>query len=223
MNYDFSWFHVEKAFPTLLEGLWVTLELTLWANVIGLVLGFIVAIGMMSKIKLITWPLTLYIEFFRCTPALIQLVWFFFCVPILFNVWWSAQFMGLLALGLNLAAFNSEAYRAAIQAIPESHTDASTALGLNGLQRIFFVILPQALLLAMPVLITNGIGIFQQSALVALISVEDLMYQGRYLSSQTFRPIETLTLVALMYFAVSFPVSLTVTYLERRTKRLLAT
>lgn len=223
MNYDFSWFHVERAFPTLLEGLWVTLELTLWANIIGLVLGFIVAIGMMSKIKLITWPLTLYIEFFRCTPALIQLVWFFFCVPILFNVWWSAQFMGLLALGLNLAAFNSEAYRAAIQAIPESHTDASTALGLNGLQRIFFVILPQALLLAMPVLITNGIGIFQQSALVALISVEDLMYQGRYLSSQTFRPIETLTLVALMYFAVSFPVSLTVTYLERRTKRLLAT
>ncbi|SOH94898.1 polar amino acid transport system permease protein [Monaibacterium marinum] len=223
MNYDFSWFHVERAFPTLLEGLWVTLELTLWANIIGLVLGFIVAIGMMSKIKVITWPLTLYIEFFRCTPALIQLVWFFFCVPILFNVWWSAQFMGLLALGLNLAAFNSEAYRAAIQAIPESHTDASTALGLNGLQRIFFVILPQALLLAMPVLITNGIGIFQQSALVALISVEDLMYQGRYLSSQTFRPIETLTLVALMYFAVSFPVSLTVTYLERRTKRLLAT
>jgi polar amino acid transport system permease protein len=222
MNYDFSWFHVEKAFPTLLEGLWVTLELTVWANVIGLVLGFVVAIGMMSKIRFITWPLTLYVEFFRCTPALIQLVWFFFCVPILFNVWWSAEFMGLLALGLNLAAFNSEAYRAAIQAIPDSHTDASTALGLNTLQRIFFVILPQALLLAMPVLITNGIGIFQQSALVALISVEDLMYQGRYLSSQTFRPIETLTLVALMYFAVSFPVSLTVTYLERRTKRLLA-
>ena len=221
MNYDFSWFHVEKAFPTLLEGLWVTLELTLWANVIGLVLGFIVAIGMMSKIKLITWPLTLYVEFFRCTPALIQLVWFFFCVPILFNVWWSAQFMGLLALGLNLAAFNSESYRAAIQSIPESHTDASTALGLNILQRIFFVILPQALLLAMPVLITNGIGIFQQSALVALISVEDLMYQGRYLSSQTFRPIETLTLVALMYFAVSFPVSQAVTYFERRTARLM--
>jgi polar amino acid transport system permease protein len=221
MDYDFSWFHVEKAFPTLVEGLWVTLELTLWANVIGLVLGFIVAIGMMSKIKLITWPLTLYVEFFRCTPALIQLVWFFFCVPILFNVWWSAQFMGLLALGLNLAAFNSESYRAAIQSIPESHTDASTALGLNVFQRIFFVILPQALLLAMPVLITNGIGIFQQSALVALISVEDLMYQGRYLSSQTFRPIETLTLVALMYFAVSFPVSQAVTYLERRSKRLM--
>lgn len=222
MNYEFDWFYVKKGFPQLIEGLWLTLELTLWANVIGLVLGFIVAIGMLSKVKAIVWPLTAYIEFFRCTPALIQLVWFFFCIPILFNVWWSAEFMGILALGLNLAAFNAEAYRAAIQAIPHAHTDASTALGLNVFQRIIHVILPQALILALPVLITNGIGIFQQSALVALISVEDLMYQGRYISTQTFRPIETLTTVALIYFAVSFPVSQAVTLIERRTKRLLA-
>ena len=222
MNYDFDWFYVKKGFPQLMEGLWLTLELTLWANVVGLVLGFMVAIGMLSRIRLIVWPLTAYIEFFRCTPALIQLVWFFFCVPILFNVWWSAEFMGMLALGLNLAAFNAEAYRAAIQAIPHAHTDASTALGFNSFQRIIYVILPQALILALPVLITNGIGIFQQSALVALISVEDLMYQGRYISTQTFRPIETLTTVALIYFAVSFPVSQAVTFIERHTKRLLA-
>lgn len=223
MNYEFNWFYVWRAWPELMEGLLVTLKLTMWANIIGLTLGFVVAIGMMSRIKLITWPLTAYVEFFRCTPALIQLVWFFFCVPIIFNVWWSAQFMGILALGLNLAAFNAEAYRAAIQSIPSAHTDASTALGFNTFQRIIYVILPQALLLALPVLITNGIGIFQQSALVALISVEDLMYQGRYLSTQSFRPIETLTVVALIYFAVSFPVSQAVTYIERRMKRLIAT
>ncbi|MES0885149.1 amino acid ABC transporter permease [Roseibium sp. SCP14] len=221
MNYDFDWFYVKKGLPKLLEGLMVTLELTLWANAIGLVLGFLVALGMLTRIRLITWPLTAYIEFFRCTPALIQLVWFFFCVPILFNVWWSAEFMGILALGLNLAAFNAEAYRASIQSIPTAQTDACTALGLNVVQRIIFVILPQALLLSLPVLITNGIGIFQQSALVALISVQDLMYEGRYLATQTFRPIETLTTVALLYFAVSFPVSQMVTFVERRTSRLL--
>ena len=220
MNYDFDWFYVKKGFPQLLEGLWLTLELTMWANVIGLVFGFLVALGMLSKVRVLTWPLTAYIEFFRCTPALVQLVWFFFCVPILFNVWWSAEFMGILALGLNLAAFNAEAYRAAIQTIPSAHTDASTALGLNVFKRIIYVILPQALILATPVLITNGIGIFQQSALVALISVEELMYQGRYLSTQTFRPIETLSTVALIYFAVSFPVSQLVTFIEKRFKRM---
>ncbi len=128
--------------------------------------------------------------------------------------------MGILALGLNLAAFNAEAYRAAIQSIPVAHGDASTALGLNAFQRILYVILPQALVIATPVLITNGIGIFQQSALVALISVEELMYQGRYIATQTFRPIETLSTVALIYFMVSFPVSQLVTYVERRFKRL---
>ena len=220
MNYDFDWFYVKKGFPQLLDGLWLTLELTMWANVIGLVFGFLVALGMLSKIRALTWPLTAYIEFFRCTPALVQLVWFFFCVPILFNVWWSAELMGVLALGLNLAAFNAEAYRAAIQTIPSAHTDASTALGLNVFKRIIYVILPQAMILATPVLITNGIGIFQQSALVALISVEELMYQGRYLSTQTFRPIETLSTVALIYFAVSFPVSQLVTYIEKRFERL---
>ena len=220
MNYDFDWFYVKKGFPQLMEGLWLTLELTMWANVIGLVFGFLVALGMLSKVRILTWPLTAYIELFRCTPALVQLVWFFFCVPIIFNVWWSAEIMGILALGLNLAAFNAEAYRAAIQTIPSAHTDASTALGLNLFRRIIHVILPQALILATPVLITNGIGIFQQSALVALISVEELMYQGRYLSTQTFRPIETLSTVALIYFAVSFPVSQLVTYIEKRFKRL---
>ena len=220
MNYDFDWFYVKKGFPQLLDGLWLTLELTMWANVIGLVFGFLVALGMLSKVRALTWPLTAYIEFFRCTPALVQLVWFFFCVPILFNVWWSAELMGILALGLNLAAFNAEAYRAAIQTIPSAHTDASTALGLNVFKRIIYVILPQALILATPVLITNGIGIFQQSALVALISVEELMYQGRYLSTQTFRPIETLSTVALIYFAVSFPVSQLVTFIEKRFKRM---
>ncbi len=220
MNYDFDWFYVKKGFPQLLEGLWLTLEITMWANVIGLVFGFLVALGMLSKVRALTWPLTAYIEFFRCTPALVQLVWFFFCVPILFNVWWSAELMGILALGLNLAAFNAEAYRAAIQTIPSAHTDASTALGLNVFKRIIYVILPQALILATPVLITNGIGIFQQSALVALISVEELMYQGRYLSTQTFRPIETLSTVALIYFAVSFPVSQLVTFIEKRFKRM---
>ncbi len=220
MNYDFDWFYVKKGFPQLMDGLWLTLELTMWANVIGLVFGFLVALGMLSKVRILTWPLTAYIELFRCTPALVQLVWFFFCVPIIFNVWWSAELMGILALGLNLAAFNAEAYRAAIQTIPSAHTDASTALGLNLFKRIIYVILPQALILATPVLITNGIGIFQQSALVALISVEELMYQGRYLSTQTFRPIETLSTVALIYFAVSFPVSQLVTYIEKRFKRL---
>ncbi len=222
MNYEFSFFYVWQGMPKLLEGLWLTLELTLLANAIGLTAGFVVALGMMSKNKFIQYPVIGFIEFFRTTPALIQIIWFFFCVPLVFNVWWSPLFMGILALGLNVTAFNAEAYRAAIQAIPDAHDDAGIALGMTKLERIRYIILPQAARIATPVLITNAIGIFQQSALVSLISIEELMYQGRLIASETFRPIETLTTVALMYFAISFPVSQLVSWMEKRNTRMTA-
>lgn len=222
MNYGFDWFYVEKSLPQLLDGLVLTIKLTVWANVIGLTLGFIIALGMLSGRRIFTVPLTIFIEFFRCTPALVQLIWFYFCLPMLLNVWWSGELTGTLALGFNLAAFNAEAYRASIQAIPSAHRDASVALGLNSWQRILYVVFPQSALMAAPVLMTNAIGIFQQSALLALISVEELMYQGKSISTQYFRPIETFTAVAIIYFMVSFPFSQIVSVIEKKTQRLLA-
>lgn len=102
----------------------------------------------------------LFVEFFRCTPAIVQIVWFFYCVPMLFNVFLGSMTMGILALGLNLMAFNAEAYRASIQAVPREQLDAGIALGLNPLQRTLHIVLPTAVRASIPVLLTNGIGIF---------------------------------------------------------------
>lgn len=216
MNYSFDFSSVFRNLGPLWEGLIVTIELTIAANAIGLTLGFVLALLVMSRWATIRLPVTLFIEFFRCTPAIIQIVWFFYCVPMLFNVFLGSITMGVLALGLNLAAFNAEAYRAAIQAVPKEQLDAGVALGLTPLQRVFYIVLPTAVRNSIPVLLTNGIGIFQQTALVAIVAVQDLMYQGKTLATQTYRPIETFTIVALVYFAVSFPVSQIVGYLERR-------
>lgn len=214
MNYTFD-FNAVSLRP-LIEGLVVTLELTVAANLIGVVLGFPLALLLMSRIAVIRWPATLFVEFFRCTPAIVQIVWFFYCVPMLFNVFLGSMTMGILALGLNLMAFNAEAYRAAIQAVPREQIDAGIALGLNPLQRVVYIVLPNALRASVPVLLTNGIVIFQQSALVAIVAVQDLMYQAKTLATETYRPIETFTIAALIYFAVSFPVTQVVGWLERR-------
>ena len=219
MDYHLNFFFVLRDFDKFLDGLVVTLKLTILANAMGLSLGFGVALLLMSPVRVVRWIATAFVEFFRCTPALIQIVWFFYCVPMLFDVFLDAVTMGVLALGLNLTAFNAEAYRAAIQAIPRAHLDASVALGLGWRVRIVHVVFPQALRLAIPVLITNAIGCFQQTALVALVAVSDLMYQAKTLSTQTYRPIETFTVVALIYLAISFPVSQLVTYFERRNSR----
>ncbi|MBO9547840.1 amino acid ABC transporter permease [Pseudomonas sp.] len=216
MNYQFDFHFLNGSLPALLDGLKVTLELALVANLIGLTCGFVLCLMALSRWWVIRWPAQLFIEFFRCTPALLQIVWFFYCVPMLFNVFIDPIAMGFLALGLNLTAFNAEAYRAGVQAVPREHLDAAIALGLKGWQRTLYVVLPQSLRSALPVLITNGIGTLQQSALVAIVAVADLMYVGKSLATEAYRPLETYTLIALVYFALSLPVAQLVQWFERR-------
>ena len=216
MDYTLDIGAVTRNLGPLVEGLWVTLQLTVAANIIGVTAGFGLALLVGSRLAVLRLPAMLFVEFFRCTPAIVQIVWFFYCVPMLFNVFLDPVTMGILALGLNLTAFNAEAYRASIQAVPREHLDAGIALGLTPAQRVLNIVLPQALRASVPVLLTNGIGTFQQSALVAIVGVADLMYQGKMLATQTYRPIETFTIIALFYLAVSFPVSQLVGVMERR-------
>lgn len=216
MSYSFDFSGLSQGYDDLLNGLQVTVELTIAANLIGVTLGFSVALLVMSKLRIVRVPAMLFVEFFRCTPAIIQIIWFFYCVPILFDVYLDSVTMGILALGFNLTAFNAEAYRAAIQSVPKEQHDAGIALGLSPLQRVIYIVLPHAVRASVPVLITNGIGIFQQTALVAIVAIQDLMYQGKALATTTYRPIETFTLIAVIYFAISFPIAQLVQAIERR-------
>jgi polar amino acid transport system permease protein len=216
MGYQFDFSFLQGSVEALLKGLRVTLELALAANVMGLVLGFVLCLLVMSRWQIVRWPAQLFIEFFRCTPALLQIVWFFYCIPMMVDYFIDPIAMGVLALGLNLTAFNAEAYRAGVQAVPREHLDACVALGLKPWQRTLFVVLPQALRSALPVLMTNGIGTLQQSALVAIVAVADLMYVAKSLATEAYRPLETYTVVALIYFALSLPVSRLVHMIERR-------
>ena len=216
MSYELNFFYVWRNIGTLMEGLVVSLQLTALAILIGLILGFVIALMRLSRYRTLSIPAISFIEFFRCTPSLVQIVWFYYCTPLIFGLSISPMKTVLLALGLNIAAFNAEAYRAAIQAIPLAHLDAGIALGLSPFQRVLYIILPQAFRMALPVLVTNCVGIFQQSALVSLVAVADLMYRGRMLAVNTYRPIETLTVVAFIYFIIAFSMTQIVKYLEDR-------
>lgn len=216
MAYQFDLFYIWNGLGPLMSGLGVTVQLTAAANLVGLSFGFLVALMVMSPAVYLRWPATLFVEFFRCTPVIVQLVWFFYCVPIIFDIYVDAMTMGILAIGLNLSAFNAEAYRAAIQAVKRDQLDATIALSLTPFQSTIHVILPQAFRSALPVLVANGIGTFQQTALVAIVALQDLMYMGKQLATDTYRPIETFTVVALIYFAISFPITQAVEYLARR-------
>ncbi len=216
MSYHFDFSFLAGSLGALLDGLKVTVVLAVAANAMGLVLGFVLCLLAMSRWALVRWPAQLFIEFFRCTPALLQIIWFFYCIPMMVDVFIDPVAMGVLALGLNLTAFNAEAYRAGVQAVPKEHLDAAVALGLRPWQRTIFVVLPQALRSAMPVLLTNGIGSLQQSALVAIVAVADLMYVAKSIATEAYRPLETYSVVALVYFALSLPIAKLVHVIERR-------
>ncbi|CAB3966716.1 MULTISPECIES: amino acid ABC transporter permease [Burkholderia] len=216
MNYHFDFSFLAGSVGALIDGLKVTVVLAVAANAMGLVLGFVLCLLAMSRWAIVRWPAQLFIEFFRCTPALLQIIWFFYCIPMMVDVFIDPVTMGVLALGLNLTAFNAEAYRAGVQAVPKEHLDAAVALGLRPWQRTIFVVLPQALRSAMPVLLTNGIGSLQQSALVAIVAVADLMYVAKSIATEAYRPLETYSVVALVYFALSLPIAQLVHVIERR-------
>jgi polar amino acid transport system permease protein len=216
MHYHFDFSFLAGNLGALLQGLKVTIELAVAANAMGLTLGFVLCLLVMSRWAVVRAPAQLFVEFFRCTPALLQIVWFFYCIPMMVDVFLDPVLMGVLALGLNLTAFNAEAYRAGVQAVPKEHLDACVALGLKPWQRTLYVILPQALRNAVPVLMTNGIGTLQQSALVAIVAVADLMYVAKTIATGAYRPIETYSVVALVYFALSLPIARLVHVIERR-------
>lgn len=216
MEYSFNFYSVFRDIDPLIQGLLISLQLTTAATAIGLSFGFVIALMVLSRWAAVRVPTMLFIEFFRCTPAIVQVVWFFYCLPIIFDVYLDAMTMGVLALGLNLSAFNAEAYRASIQSVPKEQLDAGVALGLNGWQRIKYIVLPTAFRSSIPVLVTNAVGTFQQSALVAIVAIQDLMYAGKTLATETYRPIETFTTVALIYFLVSFPITQAVEWYTRR-------
>lgn len=214
MGYEFDFSIIGENFGVLLSGLMKTLEFTVICIVLGTLLGFVLALMRRSPLRILRWVSTGYVEFFRGTPVLIQLFWIFFCLPPLLGVDIGNFTSSVIALTLFMGAISSECFRSALQAIPEEEYDACTALGLSKWHRIRFVIFPQALRLAIPTLLSASVALFKESSLVSAVGMSDLMYVGQNVSNMSARPIEILTVVALLYFAVGFPLTRLVTYAE---------
>ena len=216
MTYSFDFSSISSGLDALRQGLAITFLIALCANAIGVVAGFGVGLLSQARSRLIRMLVSAFVEFFRCTPALVQVVWFFYCVPIIFNVFLTPVTMGVLVISLNLTAFNAEAYRAGIQSVPREQHDAGIALGLSPFQRDVHIVLTHAFRSDYPVLVTNGISALQQTSLLSVVAIQELMYRGKELASDTYRPLEVFTTVGLLYLAVSVAVAQILRGVERR-------
>ncbi|WP_149823680.1 amino acid ABC transporter permease [Streptomyces tailanensis] len=216
LAYEFDLSVIGPALPTLLDGLWLTLKVATITIVASAVLGFPLAVARMSKIEVIRWPAQLYIEVFRCTPLLIQLLWVFYALPALLGVDLPGELSIIIALTAHLTAFMSETYRAGMQSVPVEQIEAARMLRLNRVQILRHIIVPQAFRQQIPTILSLNVSMFKDTSLISALGQADLTFQGNILASQTYRPMEIFTLVALIYFSIAFPATLFTSYIERR-------
>ncbi|MCW0018913.1 amino acid ABC transporter permease [Rhizobium sp. BT-226] len=206
----------------LLLGLWMTIKLTVICIVLGCSLGFLVGLLRTSRNLALRAISSIYVEFFRGTPVLIQLFWIFFCLPLILGVELSNLASGVIALTLYMGAITSETFRASLKSIGREQLDACVALGLPRRSQVMNVVLPQAVLRAIPTLLSNCVSLFKESALVSAVGMADLMFVGQNISNNTARPVEVLTVVALIYFVIAFPLTRAVSLVEGRILKKLA-
>jgi polar amino acid transport system permease protein len=203
----------------LAKGLALTLAFTVGCALLGSVCGFFLSLLRMSPSRWVRVPTGLYVELFRGAPLLIQLFWIFFCLPVVFGVSVPPYVSVVLALTLYMTAITSETFRGALKSIPSEQHDACTALGVAKWNKVVYVIFPQALLRAIPPLLSNVVSLFKESALISSVGIADLMFVGQNISNSTARPVEFLSAVAVIYFLVAFPLTRLVGVVETRMLR----
>ncbi|WBV41788.1 amino acid ABC transporter permease [Pseudoroseomonas cervicalis] len=201
------------------NGLWVTLAFTAAIVLLGLAVGLFSGLLRLSRIAPLRWVSQAYVELFRCTPILVQLVWFYYALPMLTGIQMSATTAGVLALSLYGGAFYSEIVRGGIASIEGGQTEAALALGMTPAQSMRRIVLPQALKRMVPPLMNQSIIQLKNTSLVSVLAVPDLLYQGQAAAHDSYRPLEIYTVVAIIYFVVLFPLTLLVGRLERRLAR----
>ncbi len=213
-NYEWDFMALWKFRSLLLSGLAYTLGFTVICIVLGLLIGLVAGLGRLSRNPLVAAPLRAYVEVFRCTPVLVQLVWFYYALPILTGIELSAVAAATLCLALYGGAFYSEIIRGGIISVDVGQVEAAKAIGMRPHQIMRRIVLPQAFKKMVPPLMNQSIMQLKNTSLLSVLAVPDLLYQGQVIAHEIYRPLETYTFVAVAYFVVLLPVTIWAKRLE---------
>jgi glutamate/aspartate transport system permease protein len=222
MAYEFDWSSIPGSLPFLWEGMKVSLEITATALVVGILWGTVLAIGRLSPIAPIRWLAAGYVNLFRAVPLVMVLLWFFLLIPQLltqvFHLDASTDVRmasALVGFALFESAYYAEIIRAGIQSVPKGQLSAATALGLSRFQSMRLVVLPQAFRNMVPLLLTQGIVLFQDTSLVYVSALADFFGAAYKVGDRDGRLVELLLFAGAVYFVLCFSLSRLVQSLQR--------
>jgi polar amino acid transport system permease protein len=218
MNYEFQWNVVWDNLPFLMQGVWMTLGVTAVSITVAIILGLGIGLLRISHRRTLRGVAITYVEIFRNTPALVQLIWVYYCLPVLTGINLDPITSCMVALSVNGAAYVAEIFRAGIQAVPAGQAEAARSIGMSYPMAMRKVILPQAVRHMIPPFVNEAVSLLKYSSLVSVLGVADLTYQAQTLSTTTFRPIEIFTFIGVVYFFLCWAMSVSAQWLERRLK-----
>lgn len=210
-----NWSFAVGIVPELLTGLWITVQVTLVGTAIALVLGLLVAIVRFSRIPVLRQLFGFLVEFIRGTPLLVQAYFAFYVLP-LFGVEFTPLVTGIIVMGVNYSAYTAEVYRAGIESVPSGQWEAAIALSLPARWRWQSVVLPQAVRAVIPALGNYLVQMFKDTAILAAITVPELLSHATAIGSSSYRYVEPFTLVGILFLLVSYPVARLIRRLELR-------
>ena len=216
MNYD--WSVVWQYRQMLLDGIGITILLTVLTMLVAVPGGILLALMRLSSMPWLASGSTAFVELFRNLPLILVVYWAFYVMPMVSGIEFSAFNTGLLALCLNVSAYNSETFRAGIQSIRKGQAEAAVALGFSNTQAMFKIILPQAWRRVLPVLASTWVALFKDTSLVSVIAVGELAHASMTIRSQTFRVLEMLTAMAVIYWMLGYPQAKLVDWIREKYK-----
>ncbi len=208
--------------PVILTGLGLTIEYSIVAIILMVVIGLIAALMRLSTVAPLRWLATAYVEAFRSTPLLVQLFFVVLGLPAILpvNRWFGQLFYPILAaaitLSLNEGAYVTEIIRAGILGVDRGQKEAAQSIGMTGMQTMRYIVLPQAFKRMIPPLVNQAAQTIKDTSLLAPVGVAELVYQGEIVIAATFASFTIWGFIAALYFVVIFSVSKCAAYLERR-------
>ena len=218
MTYQWDFAAVLSPPQFWLLGAGYTVAYAVATTVAGCLLGMVLGSLMLSRRRLVTWPIQAYVQVFRCTPLLVQIVWFYYALPIVAGVSVPSWFAAGIGLSLYMGAFTTEIFRAGVLSIEAGQWQAARAIGLSPLHVLGLVILPQAARRMVPPLVSQSVLQLKNTALLSVVAIPELMHRSSVIVSETFRPLETYTAVAAMYFVLLYPLVALSKRLELRSE-----
>ena len=214
MRFDFP--VIWDSLPRLLEATATTVVLTFLTMAIAIVGGLVIMFLRVAPSRPLNFVALTYVEALRNVPLILLVYWGYYILPIALDVRLPAFLCGLIALSLIVSAYNAETFRAGVNSIRRGQYDAALALGMSKAQMYRRVILPQATVRILPILANTWVSLFKDTSLVSVIGVHELAFVALEVRTTTFRVLEILTTMALIYWCLGYPQAKLVDWLHRR-------